>query len=161
VKRTLITTLVTALVPGVAVGLVPYWIVRAAHQLAFPPAGFLKGLCVTLALIGAGMVMWVSLVFVRQGMWAPVPVAPQDRLVAQGLYGYVRNPMYVGALLVLVAEAIFFRSAWVLLYSGFLWLALHTFTVLIEEPDLERRLGDSYREYKTKTPRWIPRRPAT
>jgi protein-S-isoprenylcysteine O-methyltransferase Ste14 len=40
-----------------------------------------------------------------------------------------------------------------------LWLALHTFTVLLEEPQLERRFGETYREYRRRTPRWIPRRP--
>jgi protein-S-isoprenylcysteine O-methyltransferase Ste14 len=61
--------------------------------------------------------------------------------------------------LVLFSESILFRSAWILLYAGTLWLALHAFTVLIEEPQLERRFGDPYRQYRDRTPRWVPRKP--
>jgi protein-S-isoprenylcysteine O-methyltransferase Ste14 len=67
--------------------------------------------------------------------------------------------MYLGVLLILFAEAILFRSAWILLYAAMLWLALHSFAVLLEEPQLERRFGDTYRAYRAHTPRWLPRRP--
>ena len=67
--------------------------------------------------------------------------------------------MYFGALLILFAESIFFRCAWILLYAGVLWLALQSFTVLLEEPQLEQRFGGAYLDYKTRTPRWIHRRP--
>ena len=68
--------------------------------------------------------------------------------------------MYVGILLVIIAEAIFFRSAWLLLYASLLWLAAHSFVVLIEEPQLEKRFGVSYKDYVKRTPRWIPRPPS-
>jgi protein-S-isoprenylcysteine O-methyltransferase Ste14 len=64
--------------------------------------------------------------------------------------------MYLGALLILLAETVLFRSPWILLYAAALWLALHTFAVLIEEPQLERRFGDTFRDYKARTPRWLP-----
>lgn len=158
-KNALVSALATILVPGVAAVLVPCWILRATDGLAGPLIGPLEMVAIALVLLGGVMVVWVSSAFVIRGKGTPVPVAPPENLIAAGLYRFVRNPMYVGALLALVAEAAFFRSAWILLYAGFLWLALHTFTVLIEEPDLERRFGDSYRDYKARTPRWIPRRP--
>ena len=159
-KNALVSALATIVVPGVAVILVPYWILRATGELNGPRIGLLETVAIALALLGAVMVVWVSVAFVTRGKGTPVPVAPPEVLVAEGLYRFVRNPMYVGALLALVAEALLFRSAWILLYAGFLGLALHTFTVLLEEPDLERRFGESYRAYKERTPRWIPRRPA-
>jgi len=159
-KNAVVSTLATILVPGLAVIAVPYWILSATDTLDGPHIGLLEGLAVGLVLIGAVMVVWVSVAFVRRGRGTPVPIVPPEVLVIEGLYRFVRNPMYVGALLVLLAEALLFRSAWILLYAAFLWLALHVFAVLIEEPQLERRFGDPYRKYKAETPRWIPRPPA-
>lgn len=158
-RNVLVTVVATVFVPGSAVLLVPYWILRATGGLALPQVGFLEVVSVALALAGAGMVVWVSATFVAKGGGTPVPIDPPQNFVAEGLYRFVRNPMYFGAVLILFAESIFFRSAWILLYAAVLWLALHTFTVLLEEPQLEQRFGGTYLGYKTRTPRWIPRRP--
>ncbi|HET7010426.1 MAG TPA: isoprenylcysteine carboxylmethyltransferase family protein [Anaerolineales bacterium] len=158
-RNIIATALATVVVPGVAVILVPYLILQATGGLTPPQIGVIEVICILLALAGAAMVVWVSVAFVTHGKGTPVPVDPPKNLVAAGLYRFVRNPMYFGALLTLFAEAIFFRSAWILLYAGLVWLALHTFTVLVEEPQLARRFGDLYLEYKAKTPRWIPRPP--
>jgi protein-S-isoprenylcysteine O-methyltransferase Ste14 len=159
VRNILLTTAATILVPGVAVVLVPYWILQITGGVTPPAVGLLEVVSVLLALFGAAMVVWVSIVFVTHGGGTPVPIEPPRNFVAAGLYRFVRNPMYFGALLALFAEAVLFRSLWILLYAGMLWLALHTFTVLLEEPQLERRFGETYREYRRRTPRWIPRRP--
>ena len=127
-RKILVTAIATVLVPGVAVLLVPYWILLATGGLASPQVGFIEIASLALALVGATMVVWVSVTFVAKGGGTPVPVDPPHNLVAEGLYRFIRNPMYFGALLILFAESIFFRSAWVLLYAGMLWLALHIFT---------------------------------
>jgi protein-S-isoprenylcysteine O-methyltransferase Ste14 len=158
-RNVLVTAFATILVPGVAVFLVPYWILQATGGLTPPQIGFIEIASIALALLGAVMVIWVSVAFVSKGRGTPVPTHPPRDFVAEGLYRFVRNPMYSGALLILFAESVFFRSAWLLLYAGMLWLALHAFTVLAEEPQLEQRFGDQYRQYKVETPRWIPRRP--
>lgn len=157
-KNILVTALATMLVPGVAVLVIPYLILQATGGM-IEGQGLLGVVLIALALLGAGMVVWVSVTFVAKGRGTPVPIQPPQNFVAEGLYQFVRNPMYGGALLILFAEAILFRSAWILLYAGTMWLALHTFTVLLEEPQLDRRFGETYRQYKTQTPRWIPRRP--
>ena len=110
-----------------------------------------------MAAVGICMVVWVSVTFVRRGMGTAVPLLPPAQFVAIGLYRFVRNPMYIGLLLVIIAEAIFFRSVWLLVFACFFWLAVHSYVVLIEEPDLKRRFGADYDEYLTTTPRWIPR----
>jgi protein-S-isoprenylcysteine O-methyltransferase Ste14 len=158
-KNLLVTVVATLVVPGGAVILVPYLILRATVQPTSPVVGILETIAIALALLGVAMVVWVSGAFVTHGKGTPVPIAPPKHFVAAGLYRFVRNPMYFGALLTLFAEAAFFRSPWILLYAGLLWLALHSFTVLLEEPQLERRFGETYREYKANTPRWIPRGP--
>jgi len=158
-KNALITLTATILVPGVAVLVVPTWILQATGGLAAAPTGLFAVLLIGLALLGAGMVIWVSVTFVHRGRGTPVPTVPPQNFIAVGLYRFVRNPMYIGVLLILFAEAILFRSAWILLYAALLWLALHTFAVMVEEPQLERRFGDAYRDYRAQTPRWLPRRP--
>jgi protein-S-isoprenylcysteine O-methyltransferase Ste14 len=67
--------------------------------------------------------------------------------------------MYWGVLLVLVGEALVYRSGAVALYAcGFL-LVVHLFVVLYEERTLARRFGESYLEYRRTVHRWIPRVP--
>lgn len=151
------SALATIIVPGTVVGVVPWWILRqtgggAPMRLGPPEILGLAG-----AMVGAGMVIWVSFAFVRQGHGTPIPVAPPAEFVATGLFRYVRNPMYCGALLMLASEVVLFRSLPLLIYAFFLWLALHTFLVIVEEPQLKRRFGATYLEYLATTPRWIPR----
>jgi protein-S-isoprenylcysteine O-methyltransferase Ste14 len=74
-----------------------------------------------------------------------------------GLYRYVRNPMYVAALLVLAGEALFFESETLGFYAGILALAYHLFVVLYEEPRLRDLFSEEYENYRRAVPRWIPR----
>jgi len=158
-RNALIATLATIIVPGGAVVLLPYLILQATGVSSIPQLGPMQIGSLVLAVVGVSMVLWVSVAFVTQGKGTPAPIEPPKNFVAAGLYRFLRNPMYFGALLTVFAEGLFFPSGWLLLYGAILWLALHAPTVLFEEPQLERRFGDSYREYKARTPRWIPRRP--
>jgi protein-S-isoprenylcysteine O-methyltransferase Ste14 len=153
------TTLATLLVPGVACFVVPYYILRATHQPVLRAMGVAQIAAMPLAAVGLAMVVWVSFSFVRHGRGTPVPIDPPKHFVSHGLYRWVRNPMYVGALLVLLAVVIFYGSLWILIYTAGLWAALHTFTVLLEEPQLKQRFGEPYEEYQNRVPRWIPRPP--
>jgi protein-S-isoprenylcysteine O-methyltransferase Ste14 len=65
--------------------------------------------------------------------------------------------MYAGALLILLAEVLYFPSLLLLIYTTILWTILHAFVVFIEEPQLERRFGEEYELYTESVPRWIPR----
>jgi protein-S-isoprenylcysteine O-methyltransferase Ste14 len=77
----------------------------------------------------------------------------------RGLYRWVRNPMYLGVLLFLVGEVVFFREIVLLLYLLFVASAIQVFLLGYEEPDLRRRFGALYSDYCNVTPRWLPRRP--
>jgi len=151
------TILATILVPGMACLLVPYLILRAAGTPLNPPFGVVPFLSVLIAASGAGMVVWVSAAFVRIGRGTPVPIHPPSRFVATGLYRHVRNPMYVGALLIMLAGAAYFGSPWILLYAAGFWIVFTVFLIVFEEPQLRRRFGAEYEEYLRTVPRWIPR----
>ena len=77
--------------------------------------------------------------------------------MVEGLHRYVRNPMYLGVLLIVVGQAVLFHSMALVRYAAAIWLAAHFFVLGYEEPTLERTFGEEYRNYKQRVPRWIPR----
>ena len=154
------TTMATVLVPGGFCFLVPYFILKASPDPNSTSMGLLQIFAGLILLCGLYMVLWVSTAFVRQGHGTPIPIEPPTRLVVHGLYRHVRNPMYVGAVLILLGEVIFFSSGWLLMYAAGLWTALHTFLVVFEEPQLKQRFGADFTQYMQLVPRWIPKMPA-
>ena len=65
--------------------------------------------------------------------------------------------MYVLVIIVLLGEAIFFRSVPVLIEAGVFFVLANLFVMLYEEPYLRRRFGESYESYTQAVGRWIPR----
>jgi protein-S-isoprenylcysteine O-methyltransferase Ste14 len=155
--NTLESLLATIIVPGTACFLIPFYILEAAGISLGQPFGIRQFVAILIAALGIGMVIWVSVAFVRIGKGTPVPLHPPKRFVASGLYCYVRNPMYVGALMILLAEALYFSSVWIFFYAAGLWLAFQAFLVLWEEPQLSRRFGAEYENYLKTVARWIPK----
>ncbi|HKR54491.1 MAG TPA: isoprenylcysteine carboxylmethyltransferase family protein [Chthoniobacterales bacterium] len=107
---------------------------------------------------GAGTViaLWCIFTFVFVGKGTPAPVDPPRRLVMRGPYRFVRNPMYIGAGLVLAGLAIFYESLSVAVYAGLFLLAAHIFVVVYEEPTLRRTFGQEYDAYCARVGRWWP-----
>ena len=85
------------------------------------------------------------------------PWNPTQKLVVHGIYRYVRNPMITGMFCILLGEAIFFGSWWLLGWFGFFVLVNVIYIPLLEEPGLARRFGNDYLLYRRNVPRWIPR----
>ncbi len=96
--------------------------------------------------------------FLVRGKGTPAPFDAPREFVAVGPYKYVRNPMYVGALTVLVGFGLYERSVSILLFPFGVFLLVHLFVVGFEEPDLKRKFGATYQAYCKAVPRWIPRR---
>jgi protein-S-isoprenylcysteine O-methyltransferase Ste14 len=141
--------------------LVPLWLARRfAVSVAFPDS-FLGSLGVAtgLAAFGVGVTLFVASLrrFASEGDGTLAPWDPPRALVIRGPYRYVRNPMISGVLGVLLGEALFLRSL-----PHFVWLlaflALNLIYIpLVEEPQLERRFGQAYRNYCANVPRVLPR----
>ena len=110
-------------------------------------------------LAGALVVLSCVFSFVVEGQGTPAVFDPPRRFVASGPYRFVRNPMYLGAFLLLSGFGLYARSPSVLGLTALAVLLAHLFVVLVEEPGLERRFGESYRDYKRVTNRWLPRVP--
>lgn len=149
--------LFSVLVPGAAW----YWIPRDLFDL-WPAGPFAVSWSTTdiagFALVAAGVAIYLTCLweFLLRGRGIPAPLDHPTELVVTGLYRYVRNPMYVGGLLVLLGEAMFFGS-WTCLWYALSWFALiHLNVIWYEERYLTRRFGDSYRRYQFSVHRWIP-----
>jgi protein-S-isoprenylcysteine O-methyltransferase Ste14 len=95
--------------------------------------------------------------FALQGLGTPAPILPTRHLVVSGLYQYVRNPMYVGVLAIILGQGLLFGDGRLFAYGVLLWLGVHIFVVGYEEPTLRRSFGSEYDAFRRNVPRWIPR----
>lgn len=151
------TLLFTILVPGTVLVAIPYLLFRDdAEGLSASPAG-LRWLGLIPIAAGALIYFRCAWDFGRTGRGTPNPLDPPKTVVVNGLYRFVRNPMYLGALLVLLGEAELFGSPGLLLYALLIWMAWHLFVVLYEEPHLRNAFGEEYERYLKQVPRWLPR----
>jgi protein-S-isoprenylcysteine O-methyltransferase Ste14 len=104
-------------------------------------------------LLVAGLISLVQAFvrFVVEGLGTPAPVAAPERLVVGGLYSYVRNPMYVAVLVVIVGQALLLGQLGLLLYAAAMWLITADFVRWYEEPTLAHRFGRGYDAYRSGT----------
>jgi protein-S-isoprenylcysteine O-methyltransferase Ste14 len=145
------------LAPGIVAGLVPWSISR--WTLAPPFAGYGALKVVGAALIVAGLIPLLDAFtrFAVEGEGTPAPVAPTKHLVVRGPYRFVRNPMYVGLLVLILGQALIFASLPLALYGAAIALAFHLFVTFYEEPTLRRTYGAEYEAFSAAVPRWLPR----
>lgn len=133
---------------------------RFDGALGGPLPTWLRPIGAVLAMTGGPLAIWCIAVFVRVGKGTPAPFDAPRRFVAVGPYRWVRNPMYLGGVSFLGGLGMWLRSpAMALLAVAGLGLA-HLFVLVYEEPALTRDFGASYRNYRHRVNRWLPRSPA-
>lgn len=150
------TLIFTVVVPGTVTVLVPY---RLLSSAAARPAMEMSGLRyfgLAPILLGALIYFWCAWNFTFTGKGTPAPIDPPKEMVVKGLYRFVRNPMYIGVLSLLLGEAVLFESRLLLEYAGWVFLGFYLFVLLYEEPALRRIFGESYQRYCDAVPRWLP-----
>jgi len=148
--------------PGTVLIFIPAIILRVAEDSKFSaefltPGQFLFWLGLLAASIGLALSVWTVTLFMTVGEGTPAPWEPPKRFVVRGPYRYVRNPMIISVLFMLLAEALLFQSWPVALWMIIFFIANSIYFPLMEEKGLEKRFGNDYREYKDHVPRWIPR----
>lgn len=137
-----------------------WWIITWARSLdsgiavSFPV--WLRGVGFAIAVTGALVALWCVATFALVGRGTPAPFDAPREFVAVGPYRFVRNPMYLGGLAVIVGIGLILGSVGVLAVAGLFVAFAHAFVLLYEEPTLERRFGESYRRYRTAVNRWLP-----
>lgn len=147
------TLVFTVLVPGTVAGYVPWSIVRD-NPFVLSPRVFPAVLC---SVVGVGIYSWCAYDFAVAGRGTPAPIDAPKHLVVRGLYQYVRNPMYVGVMLVLVGWNLAFPAETLLIYTVGAFVFFNLFVFLYEEPNLQRLFGEEFTDYRSKTGRWLPR----
>lgn len=144
------------LVPGLFAGYVPwrfFGLSRVRLDL-LNPAHLLGLVFLALGTVLLAMCIWE---FARRGRGTLSPVDPPRQLVVQGLYRYVRNPMYLSVTTIVLGEVLLTRSRGLLLYWAIWFLVVNLFVIGYEEPTLRRRFGSSYETYAQQVGRWLPR----
>jgi protein-S-isoprenylcysteine O-methyltransferase Ste14 len=143
--------------PCTVAGLVPWWISRWQVQPPFFglfPLRIAGGL---LILAGLPVLLDSFARFAIEGLGTPAPVFPTRHLVVTGWYRYVRNPMYVAVVSMIIGQGLFFGNVTLLEYSALVWLLFHVFVLAYEEPTLRATFGKEYKLYCANVRRWIPR----
>jgi protein-S-isoprenylcysteine O-methyltransferase Ste14 len=153
--------LAIAVLPFTVAGLVPLWIAQR-YGVALTVGGSVGPIffqVVGLALLSVGLILFVASVwrFATEGEGTLAPWDPPRTFVVRGPYRFVRNPMISGIMLFLFGETCALLSpphgVWAVCFAvlNFIYIPF------VEEPQLERRFGDSYREYRQHVGRFIPR----
>jgi protein-S-isoprenylcysteine O-methyltransferase Ste14 len=152
-----------ALLPGNVVIVVPVLIAllgggpNPAWGLDGAPAALIVVLGAASIAVGFALWLWTVRLFHRVGRGTLAPWDPTRRLVVEGPYRHVRNPMISGVTAVLAGEALILGSPGLVIWAAAFPLVNHIFFLAVEEPGLERRYGAEYRAYRRAVPRWVPR----
>jgi protein-S-isoprenylcysteine O-methyltransferase Ste14 len=109
-----------------------------------------------LFLVAVILIGWSILTFLR-AKGTPVPLNPPPQLVTTGPYAYTRNPMLTGVFALLFGIGVLLGSFSLLVIFIPLFILVSVWELkTIEEPELLKRLGQDYREYRKKTPMFFP-----
>lgn len=150
------------LFPGTVFILIPAIILQVSGPIrwfcgkTFPDSMIVVAVAFFLACVGTSVGFWTVMLFYNLGDGTPLPWAPPTHLIVKGPYAYVRNPMIVAAIAILLAETLLFGSIGILIWAGALWGLNTLYITLIEEPGLKYRFGDEYVEYSKNVARWVP-----
>ena len=151
------TLIFTVLVPGTAAVWIPYRLVSSPGSRGSMPLGSFRYAGLAAMLVGVLIYLWCAWDFVFAGKGTPAPIDPPKELVVRGLYKYVRNPMYIGVLSLVLGQSLWFEAIGLLAYGGLVFLLFSAFVFFYEEPALRRKFGASYKRYCEMVPRWLPR----
>jgi protein-S-isoprenylcysteine O-methyltransferase Ste14 len=151
------------ILPGTALVYVPaliVWLTRdTAYAATFPPEAVAISLVgLPFAIAGLMLMFWTMRLFAAHGGGGtPAPWEPVKNFIVLGPYRHVRNPMLIGVILMLLAEAVLLWSLPILLWAIIFVVINNFYFALSEEPQLEKRFGQAYTSYKRSVGRWVPR----
>jgi protein-S-isoprenylcysteine O-methyltransferase Ste14 len=157
-RATLGTAAFFVLAPGLTAGLGPWLLTGWEVRQPFPHWLPLRVLGVVLIVTGALVLVPSFVRFVAEGGGTPAPVAPTERLVVGGYYRYVRNPMYLAVIALVLGQALLLAQPSLFVYTAVVAVAVISFAHWYERPALQRRFGHEYERYRRAVPGWWPRR---
>ena len=139
--------------PGVVAGLVPALIAcqDTSRILGGSKSGFV------IMGTGLGLLLWCVRDFIVAGRGTLAPWDPPKQLVDAGLYRWVRNPMYIAVVTIVIGWSIATGSVWLAGYGIALAVGFHVRVPYFEEPWLKRQFETKWTEYSNAVNRWLPR----
>ena len=139
--------------PAMVAGLIPILFMRG-HVV------YTDWLTFSLPVLGVGAfaLLWCVRDFYVAGRGTLAPWDPPKQLVVVGLYRFMRNPMYVAVLTILVGWSLLYRSSLMAMYAVVMAAVFHFRVLLHEEPWLKRQFGADWDRYVARVPRWLPMR---
>jgi len=149
------TLVFTVFVPGFWTVLVPYWVVGRGARFELRGAAIAGWL-----LVAGGAALYLICAFwgfALHGRGTPAPIDPPKKLVVEGPYRIVRNPMYWSVVSVMLGEALAFRSLTLAEIGCAVFVGAILFVMVYEEPILRTKFGAEYEAYCRRVPRWLPR----
>lgn len=138
--------------PGIVAGMVP-----AVLAWVDPWRGGGTSIGGVVLACGLLILLWCVRDFYVSGKGTLAPWSPPKRLVVVGLYRFMRNPMYVGVLILVSGWGILTGSPLLGCYVLVLALAFHVRVIVNEEPWLSKQFPSEWVAYSSEVPRWWPR----
>jgi len=106
---------------------------------------------------GAALAIWCTILMFLYGKGTPLVTSAPQKILNRNIYVYVRHPMMWSLIFVVLGQALMYGQLILLAWLIALSRIIHLVVVNYEEPQLERRFGESWKEYCQKVPRWFPR----
>ena len=129
----------------------------ASLDIPFFYFGIFRYLAFPVWVTGTLIIIRCSIDIISRGRGTPAHLGPPKELLITGPYRHFRNPIYLGASLVVLGYIVWFGSRFLIGYLLLFVLGFHFLIVFIEEPVLRNTFGAEYQEYCRRVPRWIPR----
>jgi protein-S-isoprenylcysteine O-methyltransferase Ste14 len=148
-----------ALAPGIVAGVLPWYLTDGWTRQHTHDPWLLAAPGVALVAAGTAALLSGFVRYVTEGSGTPAPAAPTERLVVGGLNRWVRNPLYVAVVAVIVGQALILAQPVLLAYAAVAFTTMAAFVRCYEEPVLRQQFSATYEAYCQRVPRWVPRRP--
>jgi protein-S-isoprenylcysteine O-methyltransferase Ste14 len=133
------------------------WVDEILNLPGLLPEGARLPVAMPLMVVGIAVTAWSGFHFLKV-KGTPVPFNPPPEVVQTGPYRCARNPMLTGVFLFLFGLGFYFDSLSLVFFFTPLFIAVNVWELKeIEEPELVRRFGDTYIDYRRRTPMFIPR----
>jgi len=123
-------------------------------ELPFWQSAIIGGIFLT---IGLTLFVKSLQLFDKIGKGTLAPWNPTSKMIIVGLYRHVRNPMIIGVVFILLAEAFLLQTGNILIFTGIFVTLKTLYFIFDEEPTMRKRYGAEYLAYSKHVPRWIPR----